>query len=147
MSNKRLSFGGARGRFGYIHDVDLYNQPPDVIMKPNVPAPSLLAVTVLLVACGKKELDLSAPAPIQKDAASAAVVAKALEDVDAIVEAAQEEVAETIEAAPEKVGAMQAEAVAAVESEVAEVQAEAMEDVSAVIDDVEQELTAAATVS
>jgi F0F1-type ATP synthase membrane subunit b/b' len=140
-----LNCGGARELFGYIYDSNSHNQNTDSIMKPNTPVLSLLAVTVLLAACGKKELEVSAPAPVEKDAASAAVVAEALQEVDAIVEAAQEEVAETIAAVQEEVGDMQAEAVAAVEDEVAEIQAEAMEEVSAVIDDVEQELTAAAS--
>lgn len=137
--------GGIRECFAYIQNSSLNNHLSDIMIKPSIPVLSLLAVTVLLAACGKKELEVSAPAPVEKDAASAAVVAEALQEVDAIVEAAQEEVAETIEAVQEEVGDMQAEAVAAVEDEVAEIQAEAMEEVSAVIDDVEQELTAAAS--
>ena len=137
--------GGIRECFAYIQNSSLNNHLSDIMIKPSIPVLSLLAVTVLLAACGKKELEVSAPAPVEKDAASAAVVAEALQEVDAIVEAAQEEVAETIEAVQEEVGDMQAETVAAVEDEVAEIQAEAMEEVSAVIDDVEQELTAAAS--
>jgi type IV pilus biogenesis protein CpaD/CtpE len=122
-----LNCGGARKLFGYIYNSHSLNQNPDSIMKPNTPVLSLLAITVLLAACAKQEPEVPASAPVEKEAASAVVVAEAMEQVDAIVEAAQEEVAETIAAVQDEMVELQAEAVAAVE------------------DDAEQELTAAAT--
>lgn len=140
-----LNCGGARKLFGYIYNSHSLNQNPDSIMKPNTPVLSLLAITVLLAACAKQEPEVPASAPVEKEAASAVVVAEAMEQVDAFVEAAQEEVAETIAAVQDEMVELQVEAVAAVEDEVAEIQAEALEEVAAVIDDAEQELTAAAT--
>ncbi|KRP36502.1 MAG: hypothetical protein ABS34_07165 [Opitutaceae bacterium BACL24 MAG-120322-bin51] len=137
--------GGIRECFAYIQNSSLNNHFSDIIMKTSIPILSLLAITVLLTACGKKEAEVPAPAPVEKDAAATAVVAEAMEEVDAIVEAAQEEVAETIKAVQAEVEVLQTEAVAAVEQEVAEIQAEAMEEVAAVIDGAEQKLTDAAT--
>ena len=65
-------------------------------MKTSISILSLISVAVLLPACGKKEAEVPAPAPVKEDVASTVVVAEAMEEVDAIVEAAQEEVAETI---------------------------------------------------
>ena len=87
-------------------------------MKPNTPVRSLLAITVLLAACAKQEPEVPASAPVEKEAASAVVVAEAMEQVDAIVEAAQEEVAETIAAVQDEMVELQVEAVAAVEDEI-----------------------------
>tara|TARA_B110000285_G_scaffold34913_1_gene37285 strand:+ start:4216 stop:4728 length:513 start_codon:yes stop_codon:yes gene_type:complete len=137
--------GGICGCFAYIQNSSLNNHLSDIMIKPSIPVLSLLAITVLLAACGKKEPEVPASAPVEKEAASAVVVAEAMEQVDAIVEAAQEEVAETIAAVQDEMVELQAEAVTAVEDEVAEIQAEALEEVAAVIDDAEQELTAAAT--
>jgi len=137
--------GGIRRCFAYIQNSSLNNQPLDIMIKLSIPVLSLLAITVLLAACGKKAPEVPASAPVEKEAASAVVVAEAVEQVDAIIEAAQEEVAETIAAVQDEMVELQAEAVTAVEDEVAEIQAEALEEVAAVIDDAEQELTTAAT--
>ena len=113
-------------------------QPYYMTMKTTLSLIALFALATMLTACGKKEPE--APAPTKDAVASEAVVAEAIEEVEAIVDAAQAEVEETIEAVTEEVEEMKAEAVAAVETEIEEIQAEAVEEVAEVVEEMTAEL-------
>ncbi|CAA6678107.1 MULTISPECIES: hypothetical protein [unclassified Lentimonas] len=109
-------------------------------MKTNLSLIALITLATMLTACGKKEPEAPAPMPAKETAATDAVVAEAMEEVDAIVEAAQIEVAEAIVEVTEEVEEMTEEAVAMAETEVAEIQAEAAEEISEVVEEMTAEL-------